>query len=222
MGWNSPSDELGEGITREVVDGRATAGVVRSSVRAVGFDECRRDQPMANRRDRRPHDCRAARVVSGSGHRRPITGARLFQGWSNCPGSTTVPQGRIGRRGLTAVRWRGLGHDRRNRLVTRVTRESERRSTAPPPRRSMRHRARSRPPPSTTTTSDPTTTTESTTTTTTTTLDTTAPTTTCNHGADVSKVAHEAPRGHGNEHGKFVSAAAHQKCNGTDDAWRST
>jgi len=69
-----------------------------------------------------------------------------------------------------------------------------------------------------TTTSDPSTTTESTTTTTTTTLDTTAPTTTCNHGADVSKVAHEAPRGHGSEHGKLVSAAAHQKCNGADDA----
>src|SRR5438552_12851722 len=43
-----------------------------------------------------------------------------------------------------------------------------------------------------TTTSDSTTTTESTTTTTTT-LATTPTTGTCNHGADVSKVAHEAP-----------------------------
>jgi hypothetical protein len=68
-----------------------------------------------------------------------------------------------------------------------------------------------------TTTSDSTTTTESTTTTTTT-LATTPTTGTCNHGADVSKVAHEAPRGNGNEHGKAVSAAAHQKCNGSDDA----
>jgi hypothetical protein len=68
-----------------------------------------------------------------------------------------------------------------------------------------------------TTTSDPTTTTESTTTT----VDATPPAGSCNHGADVSKVAHEAPSGHGNEHGKAVSAAAHLKCDGqdgTDDA----
>jgi hypothetical protein len=67
-----------------------------------------------------------------------------------------------------------------------------------------------------TTTTDSTTTTESTTTTTTT-LDATPPPSTCNHGADVSKVAHEAPRGHGNEHGKAVSAAAHLKCGDAAD-----
>jgi len=74
---------------------------------------------------------------------------------------------------------------------------------------------------STTTTEDSTTTTEASTTTTAETTPTPlAPTTPvtgeCNHGADVSRVAHEAPRGDGNEHGKAVSAAAHQKCEKTD------
>ena len=57
----------------------------------------------------------------------------------------------------------------------------------------------------TTTTEDTTTTDDSTTTTTEDTTTTTAvedPTSgACHHGANVSRVAHEAPRGHGNEHG---------------------
>jgi cytoskeletal protein RodZ len=75
---------------------------------------------------------------------------------------------------------------------------------------------------STTTTEDSTTTTEASTTTTvaedtTTPLEPTTPVTgECNHGADVSWVAHEAPRGDGNEHGKAVSDAAHQKCDQAD------
>ena len=67
----------------------------------------------------------------------------------------------------------------------------------------------------TSTTEETTTTDESTTTTeeTTTSVSTPASTApTCNHGAEVSRVAHEAPRGHGNEHGKAVSEAAHHKC----------
>ena len=65
---------------------------------------------------------------------------------------------------------------------------------------------------STTTTIDESTTTtvdESTTTT------TAPPTTPCNHGADVSDVAHSAPRGHDagpGAHGKAVSAIARAKC----------
>jgi hypothetical protein len=81
---------------------------------------------------------------------------------------------------------------------------------------------------STTSSTEETTTTEATTTTngdTSTTVAPNTPTTTCNHGADVSRVAHEAPRGNGNEHGKAVSAAAHQKCDhtaGADDATNDT
>jgi cytoskeletal protein RodZ len=84
---------------------------------------------------------------------------------------------------------------------------------------------------STTSTSESTSTTSSTSTTTTTMhLDAPKPgappasSATCNHGADVSRVAHEAPRGHGNEHGKAVSAAAHLKCDKNkagDDAGES-
>ena len=74
----------------------------------------------------------------------------------------------------------------------------------------------------TTTSFGDTTTTSTLDTTTTTTFDpTTSTTVPCNHGHDVSEVAHNAPRGHGNEHGKAVSAAAHDKCHhdgeGADD-----
>jgi hypothetical protein len=74
---------------------------------------------------------------------------------------------------------------------------------------------------STTTTEATTTTDDSTTTTQETTTSVAAPTSTpatCNHGADVSRVAHEAPRGDGNEHGKAVSEAAHQKCEHAADS----
>jgi hypothetical protein len=51
---------------------------------------------------------------------------------------------------------------------------------------------------------------------TTTTVDT-APPTECHHGHNVSEVARNAPRGHGNQHGKAVSEAAHQKCPTAED-----
>jgi cytoskeletal protein RodZ len=73
----------------------------------------------------------------------------------------------------------------------------------------------------TSTTEETTTTDDSTTTTQETPTSVAAPTSTpatCNHGAEVSRVAHEAPRGHGNEHGKAVSEAAHQKCEQGGDA----
>ena len=76
----------------------------------------------------------------------------------------------------------------------------------------------------TTTVADETTTTTTVPETTTTVGGTTPTTVACNHGANVSKVAHEAPRGHDaapGAHGKAVSAAAHIKCpgqgDGTDD-----
>jgi cytoskeletal protein RodZ len=69
---------------------------------------------------------------------------------------------------------------------------------------------------STTTTDDSTTTTEETTTTLATTP--TSGPAPCNHGAEVSRVAHEAPTGDGNEHGKAVSEAAHHKCGDAADA----
>jgi hypothetical protein len=69
----------------------------------------------------------------------------------------------------------------------------------------------------TTTTDDSTTTTQETPTSVAAPAPTSTPAT-CNHGAEVSRVAHEAPRGHGNEHGKAVSEAAHQKCDHGADA----
>ena len=73
----------------------------------------------------------------------------------------------------------------------------------------------------TTTVDEPTSTTTEPVTTTTVGTPSSAP---CNHGANVSQVAHDAPRGHDAEpgaHGKAVSAAAHEKCpgkTGDDDA----